>query len=184
MPVTLFPSHDREESPQALAEQFNPLNWRGHPELQAAATEESLDKLGWLDEVKINKVTGKMFDGHLRVTLALTKGETSVPVKYYELTEDEEALALQVFDATTELAEPIADKLTALMERTKGMRADTVRLNEMLEGVRERAGLNGQEETVRDVEPQIDKAEELREKWGTALGQVWELGGHRLPCGS
>ena len=34
-----------------------------------------------------------------------------------------------------------------------------------------------------DVEPQIDKAEELREKWGVKLGDLWQLGSHRLICG-
>jgi hypothetical protein len=34
-----------------------------------------------------------------------------------------------------------------------------------------------------DAEPQIDKAEELREKWGVEPGQLWELGDHRLLCG-
>ena len=34
-----------------------------------------------------------------------------------------------------------------------------------------------------DVEPQIDKAEELRVKWGVESGQLWKLGEHRLICG-
>ena len=34
-----------------------------------------------------------------------------------------------------------------------------------------------------DAEPQIDKAEELRVKWGVELGQVWQLGEHRIACG-
>jgi hypothetical protein len=34
-----------------------------------------------------------------------------------------------------------------------------------------------------DAEPQIDKAEELRAKWGVEPGQLWELGDHRLLCG-
>lgn len=34
-----------------------------------------------------------------------------------------------------------------------------------------------------DVEPQIDKAEELRVKWGVETGQLWQLGEHRLVCG-
>ena len=38
-------------------------------------------------------------------------------------------------------------------------------------------------EPPEDVEPQIDKAEELREKWGVELGQLWKLGEHRLICG-
>jgi site-specific DNA-methyltransferase (adenine-specific) len=31
--------------------------------------------------------------------------------------------------------------------------------------------------------PPIDKAAELREKWGVELGQLWQLGEHRLICG-
>lgn len=34
-----------------------------------------------------------------------------------------------------------------------------------------------------DTEPQVDKAAELAEKWGTHLGQVWQLGRHRVACG-
>jgi DNA modification methylase len=34
-----------------------------------------------------------------------------------------------------------------------------------------------------DPGAQVDKAEELREKWGTALGQLWQIGEHRLICG-
>lgn len=32
-------------------------------------------------------------------------------------------------------------------------------------------------------EPQLDRAEELREKWGTQRGQVWRIGEHRMMCG-
>jgi len=34
-----------------------------------------------------------------------------------------------------------------------------------------------------DVEPQIDKAEELQAKWNVQDGQLWQLGEHRLICG-
>jgi DNA modification methylase len=34
-----------------------------------------------------------------------------------------------------------------------------------------------------DAEPQIDKAEELREKWDVQPGQLWQLGEHRILCG-
>ena len=39
------------------------------------------------------------------------------------------------------------------------------------------------EDAPEDVEPQIDKAEELRVKWGVETGQLWQLGEHRLVCG-
>jgi hypothetical protein len=39
------------------------------------------------------------------------------------------------------------------------------------------------DEPPEDPGAQIDKVAELQEKWGTALGQVWELGEHRVVCG-
>ena len=35
-----------------------------------------------------------------------------------------------------------------------------------------------------EAEPQIDRAEELRQEWGVAPGQIWRLGEHRLLCGN
>lgn len=43
--------------------------------------------------------------------------------------------------------------------------------------------LKGLQEPPTDPGPQIDRAEELREKWQTERGQVWEIGRHRLMCG-
>ena len=34
-----------------------------------------------------------------------------------------------------------------------------------------------------DTEPEIDRADELRQKWGVESGQLWQLGNHRLICG-
>lgn len=34
-----------------------------------------------------------------------------------------------------------------------------------------------------DTDPQVDRAEELRVKWGVETGQLWALGEHRLLCG-
>jgi len=40
-----------------------------------------------------------------------------------------------------------------------------------------------EEEPPDDPGAQIDRAEELREKWGVEVGQLWRLGEHRLICG-
>ncbi len=34
-----------------------------------------------------------------------------------------------------------------------------------------------------EVPARVDEAEALREKWGTELGQLWQIGEHRLVCG-
>ena len=39
------------------------------------------------------------------------------------------------------------------------------------------------EEPPVDPGPQVDRAEELREKWQVEPGQMWQLGAHRLICG-
>ena len=43
------------------------------------------------------------------------------------------------------------------------------------------ASING--DPPEDPGPQIDRAAELQEQWKTELGQLWELGEHRLICG-
>jgi DNA modification methylase len=41
----------------------------------------------------------------------------------------------------------------------------------------------GQDDISDDPGAEIDKAEELREKWNVESGQLWELGEHRVICG-
>ena len=72
----------------------NPRNWRTHPAAQRDALRGSLDTVGWVQQVLVNRVTGHVVDGHARVEEALSRGEQSVPVLYVELTDEEEALVL------------------------------------------------------------------------------------------
>lgn len=129
--------------PQELARGFNPLNWRGHPESQREALEEALDSIGILQRVLVNRSSGKVIDGHLRIELAVLKGQPLIPVDYVELTDDEEALALATLDAITEQAQPIPEKLAHLLERTREMTAERPGLRAMLESLKLKAGANG-----------------------------------------
>lgn len=130
--------------PQELARGYNPDNWRHHPQIQRDALEDALDSIGVLQPVLFNRLSGKVIDGHLRIELAILKGQPLIPVNYVELTDDEEALALATLDAITEQAEPIPDKLAALLARTREMTADRPGLGAMLERLKLRAGMNGQ----------------------------------------
>lgn len=128
------------ETAEELAKHYNSMNWRAHPEAQRDATEDSLDALGYVGAIKKSLQSGVILDGHLRIEIALAKDPAMrLPVDYYDLSPDEEALALQVLDATTEMAEPIPDKLAALLARTREMTADRPGLGAMLERLRLKA---------------------------------------------
>jgi len=105
-----------EQPDQLMA---NPSNWRVHPRFQQDALAAVLDKVGWVQEVIVNRTTGHLVDGHLRVTLAMRHEEKEIPVKYVELSEDEEALVLATLDPIAGLA--IADdaKLREVMDQVQ-----------------------------------------------------------------
>lgn len=90
------------EAPDQLL--ANPMNWRVHPDFQQQATRESLEAVGWLRPVLVNRTTDHIVDGHLRVMLALKTEQPTVPVSYVELTEEEERLALATLDPLADLA--------------------------------------------------------------------------------
>lgn len=51
----------------------NPRNWRSHPLEQQRALAGALAEVGWVAEVLVNRTTGHVVDGHLRIELALAR---------------------------------------------------------------------------------------------------------------
>lgn len=126
--------HEIVDPEQLLA---NPLNARVHGKLQQDATVGNLNDIGWVKSVVVNTTTGHVIDGHLRITLAMRKGEP-VPVEYVELSEAEEKQALATLDPLTNLATYDDELLDALLrEVNTGDEA----LMEMLAGLAQEAGL-------------------------------------------
>src|SRR5688500_13351134 len=82
----------------------NPLNFRLHPDFQNDALSGSLTVLGWVKGVIVNRRTGRVIDGHLRVENAIAEGESLVPVCYVDLDEAEEPTALAYLDPIAALA--------------------------------------------------------------------------------
>jgi len=97
----------------------NPLNWRIHPEAQEAALESIMRRVGWLDEVRVNKRTGNIINGHLRLKIALKNAEPKIPVVYVDISQEEEHLALATFDSVTGLAVQDTDALLELVRLTE-----------------------------------------------------------------
>jgi len=159
----------------------NPDNWRIHPRNQQEALGGVLDSVGWVQEVIVNKQTGHLIDGHLRVTLALRQGEhTPVPYKLVDLTPEEEALILATLDPIAAFAATDREKLDAVM---RNIQSDDARVQALMADIAEREKLEYGRKPAEDPGAQIDKADELRQKWGVELGQLWQLGEHRLICG-
>lgn len=92
----------------------NALNWRRHPEAQRAAMAGALSEIGWVQRIVVNRRTGNVVDGHLRLDLALQQQAPSVPVLYVDLSDDEERLVLATLDPLGALAESDAAALAAL----------------------------------------------------------------------
>lgn len=142
-------SHD-EADPRTLVE--HDKNWKFHPNAQRRATKESLDELGWIEEITVNVRTGKIVDGHMRLRLALEYDEPSVPVTYVDLTEAQELKALLIKDPLAGMAEMDAQ---AAMRLTEELRFDGVELMELRRQLQRQAeGLAGDDEE--DEKPQKD----------------------------
>ena len=113
-------SYGEEDPEQLLA---NPLNWRVHPKAQQVSLTGVLDDIGFISPVIVNRTTGHMVDGHLRVSLALRNNVPSIPVIYVELSEQEEKEALVTLD-------PIANMAAADMRNLESLIGDMGQVND------------------------------------------------------
>jgi hypothetical protein len=124
------------EAPDQLL--ANPSNWRIHPKHQQDALSAVLDNVGWVQRVIINRTTGHIVDGHLRVSLAISRNEATVPVVYVELTEDEERAVLATIDPLSAMAATDSAKLAELLA---SVQVDDAALEAVLRGVGGRNGI-------------------------------------------
>jgi len=105
--------HGSEDPKELIA---HPRNWRRHPKIQVDAMRETLNRVGWVQNIIVNTTTGTMLDGHMRVEIAAEDNLAEIPVTYIEVTEDEETLILATFDPLGDLALKDEDMLEGLME--------------------------------------------------------------------
>jgi len=135
----------------------HPLNWRTHPAEQREAMREVLESVGWVQKVVVNKRTGHIIDGHLRVEEARAKGE-QVPVVYVDLTAAEERKMLALFDPIRQMAG--VDK-RRLREVIDGVEGDGAGLKSLMASLRASVGLREEVEG----RPEVPFTEELLEEY-------------------
>jgi len=127
--------HGEERVDQLLA---NPLNFRLHPDNQQQALAGAIDDIGFIRSVTVNQRTGRVVDGHLRVTVALRSGVESLPVEYVDLDEAEEAQALISLDPIAAMADTDKEQLGLLLEN---IHSEDERVQAMLDEIMRAEGL-------------------------------------------
>ena len=162
----------------------NPRNPNTHSKAQVEMIAKVIQHRGWRAPITVSTRSGFVVCGHGRLEAAMLMGAEGVPVDYQDFESEADEWAHMIADnKIAELAEIDNDILKdVLLELDTGaidMDVTGFNANELEELMTQ---FHLDDEPV-DAEPQIDRAGELQEKWGTATGQVWELGDHRLLCG-
>jgi DNA modification methylase len=158
----------------------NPENYRIHGEQQQKAMAGALAEVGWVQPVTVNRTTGRLVDGHMRVALAIRRGEPAIPVNYVELNEAEERIALATIDPLGDLATQGDEELRALLDSVAVKDQD---LADLLKSMAIDAGGDTETgETTRETETAAERVEALRKKWGVEPGDIFQVGPHRIGC--
>ena len=110
----------------------SPLNYRIHPLVQQEAMLAAIHEIGLVQTIIVNRLTGCVVDGHLRVALAMREGVETLPTAYVELSEAEEAKVLLSFDTIGAMAGIDKTKLGELVQMVEG---DTGGLGEFISGL-------------------------------------------------
>ena len=167
----------------------DPSNVMQHPPSQIDALAASLVAFGF-DQPILARRNGLIIAGHGRLLAARQVGMTHVPVVYTDLDGVDATRRMIGDNRLTALAEPDNEILAELLRQLQaedalgGTGYDDAAVEALLKEVA------GAMPPADDPGPQVDRAAELQAKWGTALGQVWEIPSvtvkgraHRLLCG-
>ena len=138
----------------------NPNNWRIHTRAQERALAGVLESVGLVDDVIVNVTTQHVVNGHLRVAMAISSGQPTIPVRYIEITAAEEDLVLATFDPLSMMAgqdkELAKDLLDRLVE--EGISNDQ-RIADLLDNVRDQVGLLVRQTNEWDGMPEFEQGD-------------------------
>src|SRR6202166_4464763 len=159
----------------------NPKNWRRHPKAQVEALRGLLTEIGYADALLVRELADgrlMLIDGHLR---AATTPDALVPVLMLDVTEAEADKLLATLDPLASMAESDSERIKELLATVS---TDSEAVQELLKrSVGERVWELLHPRELEEVEVAPEKADELRQKWGTKSGQLWQIDRHRIVCG-
>jgi len=158
------------------------MNWRRHSAAQSAALKGLLAEIGYANALIARELPDgrlQLLDGHLR---RQTTPNMDVPVLVLDVSQEEGDKILLTLDPLAAMAEADKISVNALLAT---VRTDSQAVASLLERIAGDAAWQAIKDPadVVDIPAQIDRAAELQAKWGTAVGQGWQIGPHRLICG-
>jgi DNA modification methylase len=165
--------------------------WSDNPRLstkkQAERLLKSFDEFGQVQTIAVSPDLD-VYDGHQRLSALLTIHGKDYIVDARQSSRaltDEERRKLVIYLHSGAVGSWDWDALSGWnAQEVIGWGMDDAVLKDWKRDVTALTNLiEAEKPPVEDVEPQIDRAEELREKWGVESGQLWQLGEHRLICG-
>jgi len=186
---------------------IDPGNVRVHPERNKATIRASLARFGAgrsivLDGNNIvragNGTVEQARDAGYTEVLVVEPGPNQIVAVKRPDWSDSVGTAYSIADNTsTDQSEDDPARLAATLEALRNDGFDLAAMGHSSEGLDELLKSLADEaladadapEPAEDPGPQIDRADELQEKWGTALGQLWIIpskstnGEHRILCG-
>lgn len=169
---------------KAFISELSPAKYNPRKDLQPTdpeyqAIKRSIEEFGYVDPIIINS-DNTVIGGHQRLKVLKEMGKAQIDVVQIDIPKNKEkALNVALNKISGDWDQ---QRLAVLLQELKD------------DGLFEFTGFDEKEfdQLLRDLhkddepldtEPQISRAEELRKEWGTALGQVWQLGEHRVMCG-
>ena len=159
-------------------------NAKKHDDAQVAKIAGSIREFGFNNPVLIDSENG-IVAGHGRVLAAQKLGLESVPcLRLSHLTDSQRKAYILADNRLAEIGGGWDEEMLKLELSDLGeLDVDLEAIGFGEEDLAEMELHEEPEQSNADAEPQIDKADELREKWGVEPGQLWQLGDHRLLCG-
>ena len=175
-------NEDHEEPAQWVdVDSIHP--WEDNPkpitEVDIERMKVSIERFGWADVITAREEDGEIIGGHLRHEAAIRLGMSKVPVRFLPLSQPE-ARALSVAVTRHEELRRFDDSIGLVLRGLEEDGADITGLGwsdeELAEIISSAIVDQLEEENEEDIpEPQT--------KVHSVLGEVYELGPHRLVCG-
>ncbi len=173
--VSVFCAFDEIVEIDKLKE--NPKNPNTHPSVQIDLLAQIIKKTGWRAPITVSNLSGFIVKGHGRLQAAKAAGFKHCPVEYQNFTDEEEEMAALLADnKLAELAEIDVEKLTEIFkdyefEDLSLTGYSQAEFDELVEVFEEAELLCDPDEVPEEVETRCK------------LGDIWQLGNHRLMCG-